>query len=91
MLQTSTSVTMASSAMRENTNTGSAAGWSARSTNGRRAMILGALSNSSAFHQAPAPGTAKAGTRPRSPLESDTAATTAEAPIWATNGTVKPK
>jgi hypothetical protein len=52
---------------------------------------FGALSNSSAFHQAPAPGVATAGTRPRSPAESDTAATTAAAPIWATNGTVNPK
>ncbi len=47
-LQVSTSVTMASSATREITNTGSAAGWSARSTNGSRAMIFGAPSASSA-------------------------------------------
>ena len=43
MLQISTSVTMASAATRDTTNTGSAAGWSARSTNGSRAMIFGAL------------------------------------------------
>ena len=46
-------------------------------------MILGAASNSSALHQAPAAGTAKAGTRPRSPFDVDTAATTAAAPICA--------
>ena len=90
-LHTSTSFTMASGAARETTNTGTAAGWSARSTKGSRAMIFGAASNSSAFHQAPAPATAKAGTRPRSPLDSDTAATTPLAPICGTNGTVKPK
>ena len=50
MLHTSVSVTMASAATREITNTGRAAGWSARSTNGSRAMIFGALSNSSAVH-----------------------------------------
>ena len=72
---------MASGAARETTNTGSAAGWSARSTNGSRAMIFGAASNSSALHQAPPPATAKAGTRPRSPLDSDTASTTPAAPI----------
>ena len=90
-LHIETSRTMASGAAREITNIGSAAGWSARSTNGSRAMIFGAASNSSALHQAPAPATAKAGTRPRSPLDSDTASTTLAAPIWATNGTVKPK
>ena len=68
-LHISTSVTMASGAAREITNTGRAAGWSARSTNGSRAMIFGAVSNSSALHQAPAPAVAKAGTRPRSPFE----------------------
>jgi len=72
---------MASGAARETTNTGTAAGWSARSTKGSRAMILGAVSNSSALHHAPAPAMAKAGTRPRSPLDSDTAATTLAAPM----------
>jgi len=37
------------------------------------------------------PAMPKAGTRPRSPLDSDTAATTLAAPAWGTNGTVKPK
>ena len=41
-LHTSVSVTMASAATREMTNTGKPAGWSARSTNGSRAMIFGA-------------------------------------------------
>ncbi len=90
-LQTSTSLTMASGAARETTNTGSAAGWSARSTKGSRAMIFGAVSNSSAFHHAPAPAVANAGTSPRSPFELETAATTLAAPICGTNGTVKPK
>ena len=90
-LHTGASVAMASSATREITNTGKAAGWSARSTKGRRAMILGAESNSSALHQAPAPATAVAGTKPRSPFEVDTAATTPAAPMCGTNGTVKPK
>ena len=90
-LHTSTSSTMVSAAARDTTNTGTAAGWSARSTKGNRAMIFGAESNSNAFHQAPAPATVKAGTSPRSPLESETAATTLAAPICGTNGTVKPK
>src|SRR5262245_26548090 len=89
-LQTAASVAMASGATRQITNTGKAAGWLGRSTKGRRAMILGAESNSSALHQAPAAGISKAGTRPRSPLEADTAATTPAAPMWGTNGTVKP-
>ena len=54
-------------------------------------MIFGAASNSSALHHAPTPVIAKAGTSPRSPLESETAATTLAAPICGTNGTVKPK
>src|SRR5215208_274973 len=90
-LHTSTSVTIASAATRETTKTGSAAGWSARSTNGNRAMIFGAASNSSAFHQELPPVTANAGTSPRSPLDSDTASTTLDAPICGTNGTVNPK
>src|SRR5262249_20187607 len=90
-LQVSTSRTIASGAARETTNTGTAAGWSARSTNGNRAMILAAVSNSSALHQAPAPAVAKAGPGRRSPLEPATAATTLAAPICGTNGTVKPK
>src|SRR5205085_11434215 len=49
-LHISTSVTMALSATRETTNTGSAAGWSARSTNGSRAMIFGAPWGSRAIH-----------------------------------------
>src|ERR1700728_2562329 len=91
MLQTSVSVTMASAATREITKTGRPAGWLARSTNGSRAMIFGAVSNSSAVHHGPAPAVAKAGTRPRSPVEAVTAWTTLAAPIWGTNGTVKPK
>src|SRR3954452_19886770 len=51
-LHISISVTMALSATRDTTNTGSAAGWSARSTNGSRAMILGAPSASSVVHHA---------------------------------------
>ena len=58
-LQTAASVAMASAATRDSTKTGRAAGWSARSTKGRRAMILGAASNSSALHQAPALATGK--------------------------------
>src|SRR4029079_4559297 len=50
-LQVSTSVTMALSATRETTDTGSAGGWSARSRNGSRAMIFGAPSASSPIHQ----------------------------------------
>src|SRR5262249_18171371 len=80
-LHTSTSLTMASAAARETTNTGTPAGWSARSTNGSRATIFGAESNSSALHQAPAPAMLKAGTNPRSPLEAETAATTLAAPM----------
>src|ERR1700728_3042608 len=91
MLQTSVSVTMASGEARESANTGMAAGWLARSTNGRRAMIFGAASQSSAVHHGPAPAVAKAGTRPRSPFDAETAWTTLAAPIWGTNGTVKPK
>src|SRR5258707_14451579 len=49
-LHISTSVTMALSATRDTTNTGRAAGWSARSTNGSRAMIIGAASASNAIH-----------------------------------------
>src|SRR5580700_10614208 len=90
-LQTSVSVTMASAATRETTNTGMAAGWLGRSTNGSRAMIFGAASNSSAAHHGPAPAVANAGTNPRSPLDSETAATTLDAPACGTNGTVKPK
>jgi hypothetical protein len=82
---------MASAAARDTTNTLSGAGWSARSMNGSRAMIFGALSNSSAVHQALPPPVAKAGTSPRSPLEAETAATTLAAPMCGTNGTVKPK
>src|SRR5688500_19357478 len=62
-LQTSTSLTIVSAATRETTNTGTAAGWSGRSTKGSRAMTLGAASNSSALHQAPAPAVVKAGTK----------------------------
>ncbi len=91
MLHTSVSVTMASAAARDTTNTGIAAGWLCRSTNGRRAMIFGAAANSSAAHHGPEPATAKAGTRPRSPFNSVTASTTLAAPICGTNGTVKPK
>ncbi len=91
MLHTAASVAMASGATLERTNTGKAAGWSGRSTKGKRAMILGAASNSSALHQAPAEATSKAGTRPRSPLDADTAATTPAAPMWGTKGTVNPK
>src|SRR5262249_20783944 len=90
-LHTAASVAMASAATRESTNTGKAAGWSDRSTKGRRAMILGAAWNSRALHQAPAGARANAGTRTRSALAGDTAATTAAAPICGTNGTVKPK
>ena len=43
-------------------------------------MIFGALSNSSAAHQGPAPAVAKAGMRPRSPRDSETASTTLDAP-----------
>ncbi len=42
-------------------------------------MIFGASGRSSALHQAPLPATAVAGTRPRSPFEAATAATTASA------------
>ena len=47
----STSVTIALSATRDTTNTGSAAGWSARWMKGRRAMIFGTPSRSSSCHQ----------------------------------------
>src|SRR6202022_1160555 len=66
-LHISTSVTMALSETREITNTGSAAGWSARSTNGSRAMIFGALAASSAIHQGVRLEVAE--TRARSPLD----------------------
>ncbi len=62
-----------------------------RSTNGSRAMIFGASGRSSAVHQAPLPATEVAGTRPRSPFEAATAATTASASRSALSGTVKPK
>src|SRR5581483_4987130 len=87
MLQTSVSVTMASAEARDTTKTGNAAGWSARSTNGSRAMIFGAALNSSAVHHGPAPAVAKAGTSPRSPFDAETAATTFAAPACGTNGT----
>src|SRR5262249_52929274 len=91
ILHTSVSVTMASAATREITKTGNPAGWSARSTKGRRAMILGAVSNSNAVHHGTAPAIANAATKPRSPVDSVTASTTLAAPTCGTNGTVKPK
>src|SRR3981081_2727776 len=66
MLHISTSVTMALSATRETTNTGKAAGWSARSTKGSRAMIFGAPSASSVIHHGVRLD--GGGTRARSPL-----------------------
>src|ERR1700756_165442 len=81
-LQVSTSVTLASSATRETTNTGSAAGWSARSTKGSRAMIFGAPSASSVVHQGVRLVTAD--TSARSPLDFATASTAAEAEKCAT-------
>ena len=90
-LHISTSVTIASAAARETTNTGSA---------GR---MVGALDERQPrddlrrgveFERGP-PGAAarggEAGTRPRSPFDSDTASTTPAAPMCGTNGTVKPK
>src|SRR6185295_485426 len=79
-LQVSTSVTMVSAAARDTTNTFSGAGWSGRSMNGSRAMIFGALVNSSAVHHAPPWLVAQAGTSARSPLDSDTALSTIPAP-----------
>src|SRR4051812_19999723 len=66
-LQVSTSVTMALSATRETTNTGIAAGWSARSRNGSRAIILGAPLASSAIHHGVR--LRVAGTSARSPFD----------------------
>ena len=76
-LHISTSVTMALSATRETTNTGSAAGWSARSTKGSRAMIFGAPRGSSAIHHGLRLDVAE--TSARSPLDSATASTAAGA------------
>src|SRR6478736_6204646 len=76
-LQVSTSVTMALSATRETTNTGSAAGWSARSRNGHRAMIFGAPSASSPIHHGVRLEVAE--TSARSPLDLATASTAAGA------------
>ena len=76
-LQVSTSVTMALSATRDTTNTGSAAGWSARSTKGSRAMIFGAPLASSVIHQGVRLDEAE--TSARSPLDLATASTAAEA------------
>src|SRR5207244_1399794 len=70
-LHISISVTMALSATRDTTNTGSAAGWSARSTNGSRAMIFGAPSASSAIHHGVRLDVAE--TSARSPLDLATA------------------
>ena len=74
-LHISTSVTMALSATRETTNTGSAAGWSARSRNGSRAMIFGAPSASSAIHHGVRLEVAE--TSARSPFDFATASTAA--------------
>ncbi len=76
-LQVSTSVTMALSATRDTTNTGSAAGWSARSTKGSRAVILGAPLASSVIHQGVRLEVAD--TSARSPFDLATASTAAEA------------
>src|SRR5712675_1761641 len=76
-LHISTSVTMALSATRDTTKTGSAAGWSARSTNGNRAMIFGAPLASSAIHQGVRLEVAE--TSARSPLDLATASTAAGA------------
>src|SRR5271154_5781678 len=88
-LHISTSVTMALSATRDTTNTGRAAGWSDRSTNGSRAMIFGAPSASSAIHQGVRPDVAD--TSARSPFDLATASTAAGALKCETKGTVKPK
>src|SRR4029077_3763345 len=77
MLHISTSVTMAWSATRETTNTGNAAGWSARSTNGSRAMIFGAPSASSAIHHGERLEVAE--TSARSPFDLATPSTAAGA------------
>ena len=73
---------MASSATREITNTGSAAGWSARSRNGSRAMIFGAPSASSASHHGVRLEIAE--TSARSPFDFATASTAACALKWPT-------
>ncbi|MFK4678559.1 hypothetical protein ABIF39_000316 [Bradyrhizobium diazoefficiens] len=74
-LKVSTSVTRALSATREIANTGSAAGWSARSTKGSRAMIFGAPSASSSSHHGVRLEVAE--TSARSPLDFATASTAA--------------
>src|SRR6476660_9890240 len=84
-LHISTSVTMALSATRDTTNTGSAAGWSARSTNGSRAMIFGAPSASSAIHHGVRLEMAE--TRARSPFDLATASTAAGALKCEPDGT----
>src|SRR6201995_2238537 len=76
-LHISTSVTMALSATRDTTNTGNAAGWSARSTNGSGAMIFGAPLASSAIHHGVRLEVAE--TSARSPFEEATASTAAVA------------
>src|SRR5438874_13637390 len=77
MLHISTSVTIALSATRDTTNTGNAAGWSARSTNGSRAMIFGAPLPSSVIHQGARLEVAE--TSARSPFDLATASTAADA------------
>src|SRR5205807_6937163 len=76
-LHISTSVTMALSATRDTTNTGNAAGWSARSMNGSRAMIFGAPDGSSAIHHGARLEVAE--TSARSPFDFATASTAADA------------
>src|SRR5512141_3256050 len=49
-LHISTAVTLALSATRATTTSGSASGWSARSRNGSRALIFGAPAAASAIH-----------------------------------------
>ena len=88
-LHISTSVTMALSATRDTTKTGSAAGWSARSTKGSRAMIFGTPSASSAIHHGSWLDVAD--TSARSPLDLATASTAAGALKGEIQGTVKPK
>src|SRR5262249_30333525 len=84
-----TSLTMALSATRDTTNTGSAAGWSARSTKGNRAMIFDAPECSSMSHQGVRLEIAE--TRARSPFDFATTSTAAAALKCATKGTVKQK
>jgi hypothetical protein len=76
--------------------TGVPAGWSGRSTKGRRAMIFGAFSFASRSHHRSICGHPTACNMPRSPppsvrAEAATASIVAPALVWTIRGTVNPK